>query len=574
MRKQNFFMLALASLAFAACSNEELVSGGGTDTEIDSNGDAWVALDVRTPSTTRSRALNTPDQENSIAGEYEIKNVKAIFFDGPNKTSLVTKVIDLASGEIGTPGGDPGPNPPATPGPTDAFKVPTTSKTVLLVCNPGSIDFTSMNITPGSTTFADVNVAVEGSLSAITKSGEFLMTNAKGDLEPSDGYGNTISLKLHPTKEAAKGSPLTIHVDRVVAKVRVFTDKTSTVATVYDAGWVLNVTNKWFYPVSKRVKTWNEDPANTASGGRGTCITPFDQYRFGSYREDPNYNSTNIGTWNASNTAVYDNNYNYYPTTAKPAPAEWNTLNALVPAVGATIHAEYCMENTQEATYNMHAYTTQVLLKANFAPKGIKTKALDGTEGTTDVGENEDWMIILSGYYTYETLLDWIEYELKNKYTDNEPDKYNTPITNEFNKFLAAIGVGAVTLTSEADFKGGTNTAEQEASKLKGLFAAKENAVHDKGGQDIAGVTYYAAGVSYYKIMIKHDDTDKALNAFGEFGVVRNSVYDVRITKFNNPGYPVIPKPEPGIPDETDEEWLSIQIDVNPWTWYVQDVEL
>ena len=27
---------------------------------------------------------------------------------------------------------------------------------------------------------------------------------------------------------------------------------------------------------------------------------------------------------------------------------------------------------------------------------------------------------------------------------------------------------------------------------------------------------YYADGISYYKIMIKHDDTDKALNELGE----------------------------------------------------------
>ena len=35
--------------------------------------------------------------------------------------------------------------------------------------------------------------------------------------------------------------------------------------------------------------------------------------------------------------------------------------------------------------------------------------------------------------------------------------------------------------------------------------------------------------------MIKHDDTDKALNELGEFGVVRNSVYDINVNKFNNP---------------------------------------
>ena len=71
--------------------------------------------------------------------------------------------------------------------------------------------------------------------------------------------------------------------------------------------------------------------------------------------------------------------------------------------------------------------------------------------------------------------------------------------------------------------------------------------------------------------MIKHDDSDKAMNEFGEFGVVRNSVYDINIKGFNNPGYPTIPDSDPDTPDENDETWLSIQINVNPWTWYSQE---
>ena len=71
--------------------------------------------------------------------------------------------------------------------------------------------------------------------------------------------------------------------------------------------------------------------------------------------------------------------------------------------------------------------------------------------------------------------------------------------------------------------------------------------------------------------MIKHDDTSAATNELGEFGVVRNSVYDINVKKFNNPGYPAIPDPDPDTPDESDESWLSIEITPNPWTWYTQE---
>ena len=57
MKKKNFFMLALAAVAFAACSNEDLVPTGnpGDDNQLvtDPTGDAWVALAVKTPVQTR-----------------------------------------------------------------------------------------------------------------------------------------------------------------------------------------------------------------------------------------------------------------------------------------------------------------------------------------------------------------------------------------------------------------------------------------------------------------------------------------------------------------------------------------
>lgn len=66
-------------------------------------------------------------------------------------------------------------------------------------------------------------------------------------------------------------------------------------------------------------------------------------------------------------------------------------------------------------------------------------------------------------------------------------------------------------------------------------FNGKIDEIKGKGAGAVENFNYYADGISYYKIMIKHDDTDKALNELGEFGVVRNSVYDINVNKFNNP---------------------------------------
>ena len=106
----------------------------------------------------------------------------------------------------------------------------------------------------------DVNKAVkdESITTSVAKTGTFLMTNSKGHLEPSDNSGNTINLTLYKSQDVAVKNPLAIYIDRVVAKVRVYTSDgamDNSTASIYSPKWILNVTNKWYYPVSRRIKT-------------------------------------------------------------------------------------------------------------------------------------------------------------------------------------------------------------------------------------------------------------------------------------------------------------------------------
>ena len=180
-------MFALATLVFAACSDDHAISDGNSDVVTDPSGDAWVALNIKTPAAV-TRGLNTPNQENAITGEYEIEDVKAIFFDGDQDASLVTKVIDLStgSGDLTSSGASSS---------SKAFQIPATSKTILIIANPGA-GFSSVG--EGSS-FVDVNKAVkdESITTSVAKTGTFLMTNSKGHLEPSDNSGNTINLTLY-----------------------------------------------------------------------------------------------------------------------------------------------------------------------------------------------------------------------------------------------------------------------------------------------------------------------------------------------------------------------------------------
>ena len=544
MRKKNLFMLALATMAVVACSNEDIVpvvEDIDYGVVTDPTGEAWVAMAIKTPSQANSRGLNNPDYQNGTAVESELKKVRAIFFTA-DVDPEVTADITLTNAEAGV---DATGQPTGSAG--TAFKVPATSKRILIVANPSSTfqnDGVNNKWITG-TKYSVVNAALTNTAASISSTNGFMMTNAKGDLEPSvtdagATLGDPKDLSLYKTDAGAKANPLTINIDRVVAKVRVTITQTSAKADISDAKWVLNTTNKSYYPLSKRTPTWLEQQ-NVPTGG---FRAPFDQYKKGSYRIDPNYTS-HAGAYN-----VYDETHD---EVANPIP--WHL----------TTESEYCLENTQNKAGNTHDNTTQILVKAKYMPKEYKTA--DG-QTTTDQEISKDWMMIDGGFYTFTTLMDWIEAELNYKYLSNHPDPsiITTPLTTALNKYLDDIGVTAITLPATAD--------AAAIALLKTAFTAKQAAVEleDDRAKTVGVLTYYKGGYSFYKAMIKHDDTNLAVNELGEFGVVRNSVYDITVTKFNEPGYPTIP-PVTADPDEDDDLRMSILIDVNPWTWYTQEVE-
>lgn len=555
MKKKNFLMLALAAVAFAACSNEDLVPvdnpGNNNDLVTDPNADAWVALAVKTP--VQTRGLHNPNQEAASADESKISEVRAIFFTAANdeNDATVTADITLSNEQAGLDAnGIPS-------GAGKAFKVPATSKRILIIANP-SVEFAAKTFST-TTKYSEVNAALDDAVSTMTTAGKFMMSNAKGSLEPSDEdetsgtFGDPIDLSLYANETAATNNALSIRIDRVVAKVRVYvTSDSDAKATISDAGWVLNATNKTYFPVSKRTLTWNETETNKTLGARGECVTPFDQYKIGSYRIDPNYGSQNLS------------DYNSYSSTS--APLNWNDPTTTINKI-----AEYCLENTQTAAHNVHAYTTHVLLKAKFIPSEYGRPAPNHNDPSkvqeADPKLAGDWMLINGGFYTFATLMEWIEAELNAKYADGEPTTYPTVRTTAYNRYLAAVGVGAIDLPATADATAITDLVDA----FKATKAAVANVAAKDRAITVTGLTYYVDAVSYYKIMIKHDDTSAATNELGEFGVVRNSVYDINVKKFNNPGYPAIPDPDPNTPDESDEGWLSIEIIPNPWTWYTQE---
>lgn len=151
--------------------------------------------------------------------------------------------------EAGNPGQPNG-------GVSKPFKVDAKSKRILIIANPGA-GFPAKGSFGTGASYSTVNGVLALSLGAdvtqnVAKNGSFMMSNAKGRLEPSVSTtdGTDADLALYKTEELAKNSPLAIHIDRVVAKVRVYVKQESDVATIANPKWILNITNTSF-PVSE-----------------------------------------------------------------------------------------------------------------------------------------------------------------------------------------------------------------------------------------------------------------------------------------------------------------------------------
>lgn len=521
MKIRNFFALILASVIFVACSNEDDDNGGVVKNP---QGKAWLSLSIKSSTGSQLRGLNGTDREMGTTDETEVKAVRAIFFD---QLGVVTEEIDLSSLEA-APG-----QPTGTAG--EAFEVNAAAKNVMIIVNPpnGFPSFTSIH------DYDDVNTALTLSVADVTGSTYgFMMTNSKGALEPSIAGGGLKDIDLYTTKALAESSPMSINVDRVVAKVRLnaATPNFPTDVNVTNIEWLLNVTNKKFFPLSERVKT------------KKNTTTPFDQYGLGSFRIDPNYDHIADGlTYPGSG---YDGSYTYYTEATPPTASDW-----LLQASGVSV---YCHENTQDSAGNSYAYVTHMLVKAEYIPKNfvnVDSSLLASTPG-------EDWMRISGRFYNYTSLMTYIDHELTQKFASADPTTYSTPRTNALNNYLDSIGAGKVDISTGP------------AAPLIAAFNGKQGAVAAAGARSHGSFNYYKNAINYYRIAIKHDDDGGITNDLGEFGVVRNSVYDVKINSINNPGLPAIPEPKPTDPIEADGSYLSVEININPWTWYSQVEDL
>lgn len=544
MRAKSMMLAILSAAMFAGCSD------GKDDSDLPDNsmiGRAFLSLSLQSSTGPSSKADITTQPGSSA--ESKADDVRVLLF---NEHDVCLDVVTITGATIGNSGGNGTPTAAAT----EAQVVPAKTKKVFVVINPytGSSWNFAVEAVKGKT-WTEINTAIDATIANVATDNNFMMASEGDKTDTNKGALTEVTVhkptdytqaKVDEAKAAAKAAPAVVNVDRLACKVTVtmaenatFTKPQNTSFTF--SGWELSVTNK-----SVRLYSDLVDYPNKTTGAV--------------YRKDNNYTEAELNTIN-TNTSTLRAAFDYLENI--------DTDAQTMPAVSkASATNAYCLENTMEAKAQKLGFTTKVVIKAKYTPK--------------DITANTSYFSWGGKFYTLDAL--------KTEYT-NTPSgglKTDLPI------FLHKAG-----LMADGVFNGTDQTAKDNV--VTALTAASFNEKTGIIGRFCA-VRYYHESVCYYDVLIRHDKNITQKMALGRYGVVRNNWYAISLQSVTGPGTPWIPDPSdpgptptppgptdpapapdpddphnptpPGVDDDENDAYLSVEITINPWTYWTQEAEL
>ena len=556
MNKTKYLALAFAALTLGACTSDDVVSTGGG--KGDGSVQGYLGLAINLPTVSGTRAGWTDVFDDGEASEYAVRDARVYFLNSENT------IIETATPVLSWNGTDtPDDNVTQVSAVVTLESPLTDPASVLVVLNPSS---KLPEVTDGTTKYDKfkeeiANVAASDfcSIDATSKvASNIMMTNAPVVV---DGEANAKVVQtlvpitaddIKKTEEESAADPITVYVERILAKVTVKTDAGINVpedAEFAITGWEIDNTNTTTYPVrntdfyataQKDFLTDSEWKLGNPAVNRfyGTATNPVRTY----FAEDPNYSSDGTFTWDSDGNGA--------------------TLKENQPG--------YCLENTFDLTRQIGTQATRVLLKATYAPK-MGTGESQFTGSLAGYSPDDNFFIMGSQpatLYSAQELAKIIEAEVV------KDDLYN---------FTIAAGVTPDVDEDALKKATATNQLAITAALFKNNAVTGEDAAFEELSNALM-IKVYNAGVSYYEIPIKHfgdaltpwttgsyGTNEKAY--LGRYGVVRNNWYEINITSVSGPGDPVPPTPDGGQIDK-DTRYISFTVNILSWAKRTQDVEL
>lgn len=575
MKKVKLFSFALAALMLGACSSEDVIDNGGQP-QWNSQGKGYINLAIQLPTQPSTRAAN--DQfEDGMPSEYDVKDATLILFvndavnsaydmklnfsmDGSSDNITTTAKITQEINKVES----------SEPSPKIQALVVLNRNNAFTV--EGS-DLLVDNLSMKGKSLEDLNLSVSGAIgqtyswhgNGLLMSNAVMSDAAGGNQLPTDAnvVGPLVTIDgndIYGTKAEADANPAaTIYVERAEAKVTM----TATDGTVTDGsnfnytilGWALDNTNK----TNKLVR--DVDDFENWSTYKSALTSDQYPYRFLGHTEI----ATNLYR------VYWGNDYNY--TGISSDNTGLNTIggahaviddNGLIDADGES--PAYCFENTTDLANMLERNLTRVIVKTQF----------NGGVGFYTVDDNRGKM--------------WTEGDVM----DEVAARLLADI--DFNKWAYENVKAGETLSSSEDFSvtlsgedAGQRTVTEITLNDAGKGKLKDGAIdtYPTNAADLANkhivLNYYAGGVAYYPVYIKHfgDDLtpwttgayDTDANFLGRYGMLRNNWYDLKVTKIRSLGDPNVVEVT-GDPVDKDESYISVDINVLSWAKRTQEVEL
>ena len=302
--------------------------------------------------------------------------------------------------------------------------------------------------------------------------------------------------------------------------------------------WMLNGTNKTFYPLKKIVANWEDNWYNT-----GRSFWAIDNnYENGVYCTD-----VTTALLDDDDLSSYD--LNYYKLAQ---------INGKV-STSTESNPQYCYENTYDPAKATNSAATHVVLKAQYYEQN-----------------GDRWTPVNENNYIYRiNQVIFNETNMKARIAAALIDKYDYYAADATTKMTETQLADAITFTVD------NKTSETSINLATGTTVKNKNTETDRtstlswndefNGGTIIG---YKGGFCYYTIPIKHFATgaeDEEVSDLGHYGVVRNLWYVLDVTSiagFGDPG-----TENPIIPEEEEElkDWVvKCKININAWAKVTQ----
>lgn len=577
MRIKHFFGLAVIAAMTASCSsNNELVNGGNGSGENES-GASYASFSINLPTTRGTRADN-PEFKPGETNEYDVFNATLLVFKegttaGEGNYTLA-ETVDLGSME-------PWKNPSET-GVTTQAKITAKLSNVdksgnyfaLVLLNNGSGTDAKVTLPSVGDTFSAWNVANNANATNFTDTKKgFYMANAPLYNATDKSVTTLVAIdknKIFPTEaQASSGEAAAdIYVERGLAKVTLTaaTKEEKPVATsssyagdkVTIKNWALDVTNLKTFPIHNvdgltedYAAIWNNDAPTTpgASNKRFVDNNELTKAKRVYWGIDPNYKNNDLCTEDADGTTARKKEFNYVKANTEVTKDPTKPL--------------YCLENTFNLENMKQGQTTRVIFKASYTPNGF----------TEEDGKTFFKVGTSVALWKKKDLEDHIKAAVTKVISDATTD--NTTIN------LAAEG-NDITAAGNHEIKAANITVTGHV-----VTPEEEKAVNDKVGlTKDAGISTYANGESYYIARIKHFgdaltpwNSGEAYNSenlkyLGRYGMLRNNWYELDVQSVSGPGYPDVPDVKPNTPDDEDDMYIKVSVNILDWAKRSQSVDL